>query len=134
MQGSAHAKLTTVPASFDHSSITTAKTPDGRWFDVRIVAADGHRPVPASLTAPSIVPFVTPLYGLYRLACRAQYILRRSTMKWVEVHPWGDPGDDRLPAPDRSRPVLRDVAPDEIAARNHAREVTGAIASGKVAL
>ena len=33
--------------------------------------ADGHRPVPIVLTGQAVAPFGPPLYGLFRLACRA---------------------------------------------------------------
>lgn len=74
------------------------------------------------------------IYGMYRLACRAWYVLTRSTSKWVDVVPWGDPLDSRLPVPDRSRPLVREVLPDESAARRRAEELARAVSRGEVTM
>ena len=124
-----------VPVTFTQSSVVTVKAPDGRWFDVRVVAADGHRPFPSALVGYYGLMWVTvPIYGMYRLMCRAWYVLTRSTRKWVDVVPWGDPFDNRLPVPDRSRPLVRELLPDDGAARRRAEEVARAVSRGEVEL
>lgn len=135
LEGATRARLQYMLVTFEQSSVVTVRSPDGRWFDVRIVPADGHRPLPHSLTLPSVVLFAAPLYGLYRLACRAWYVLRRSTKMAVEVHLWIDLWSKAKPPPrDRGRPVVRELLPDESTARSRAQDLANAITSGETPL
>lgn len=97
-----------MPVTFDNSSVVTVQTPDGRWFDVRIVQDDGgwritkHGPFLGHAGALLAVVALSLL--------RLVYWLRRSRRKAVEVIPWG-------PDVRSAVPVYREPAPDDSSAR-----------------
>lgn len=114
--------------TFEYSSCVTARAPDGRWFDVRIVRDDGRRRWPQWLVSSRLVVFVGPLYLMYRLVLAVTYRLRGSTAKAVEVVLSGD----GLGRPsDRSIPSYRESFPNDPAARDNASAVYSAICRGE---
>jgi len=118
-----------VPVTFQNSSVVTAKTPDGRWFDVRIVVDDGRWRVTKLPTYPPVLALVYLLIlGLLRLA----YWVRRSTRKSIEIIAWPVAGNSR---PQRmSSPVHREVASDGTAARARAADLVEALTRGDLRL
>lgn len=119
-----------MPTTFEHSDVVTVRAPDGRWFDVRLVIADGHRPRALGWLGRSgaaIVELV--LYSTYRLAYRAVYRMRRSTATAVEVVPWltgHEPPGERDPY------EHREVLPDRDAARSRATEILTEVEQGRI--
>jgi hypothetical protein len=117
-----------VPVTFANSSTVSVRAPDGRWYEIRIVADDGNRAWPSTLFFGRVVVLTVPLYAIYRLMLRALYALRRSTKKRVEVVPWAT---EDLPPPDRARPLLREAFADEATARVRASDLRSAISKGE---
>lgn len=103
-----------MPVTFENSSVVTVQTPDGRWFDVRIVQDDGgwritkHGPIPPSGALLAVVAL-----SLLRVV----YWLRRSQRKAVEVIPWGP--DVRSAVPVHREPARDDSSARVIAQRLH---------------
>ncbi|MDP2289618.1 MAG: hypothetical protein Q8M22_00420 [Actinomycetota bacterium] len=117
-----------MPVNFQNSSTVTVRSPDGRWYEVRIVADDGHQPWPPwLLSGHAGVLVFGSLYALYRLGLRAWYVVRRSTKKRIEVSPWA--GEGQRPH-DRARPLLRESRSDEASARERATELHAALSEG----
>lgn len=118
-----------VPVTFENSSTVTVRAPDGHWYEVRIVADDGHRPWPTWLfSGRAGVLVIGTMYGVYRLILRAGYAVRRSSRKAVEVLPW----PDEIPPPDRTRPLHRELLPDDATARARATELVQALRRGEL--
>jgi hypothetical protein len=118
-----------VSINFANSSVVTVRGPDGRWFDVRVVADDGHLPWPASLFFGRGALLVGALFAFYRLPFRACYVLRRSTKKSIEVIYLGD---DQSSPPTRARLVHRESRPDDDSARARATELLDRVRRGEV--
>lgn len=118
-----------MPVTFANSSTVSVRSPDGRWYEVRIVPDDGTRAWPPKLFVGQVAVMSVPLYAVYRLVFRASYALRRSKRKRVEVLLWAT--EDR-PPPDRARPQLREAFADDAAARIRATELQAAISNGQL--
>lgn len=115
--------------TFENSSTVTVRAPDGRWYEVRIVADDGHRRWPVWLFSGRATALVFgTAYGVYRLILRVTYAVRRSRRKSVEVLPW----PSEVPPPDRTSPLHRESLPDDATARARATDLVQAIRSGEV--
>jgi hypothetical protein len=111
-----------VPVTFDNSSVVTVQTPDGRWFDVRIVRDDGGWRITRH------GPFFGHAGALLAMAAlsvlRVVYWLRRSRRKAVEVIPWG-------PDMKSAVPVHRERAPDDSSARVIAQRLHDKLGRGE---
>lgn len=117
-----------MPITFEHSDVVTVRAPDGRWFDVRLVIADGHRRWAQRWVLSTDVVSLT-VYTLYRLTVRALYRIRRSTATAVEVVPWltgHEPPGERDPY------EHREVLPDRGAARARATEILTEVEHGRI--
>lgn len=117
-----------VPVTFENSPTVTVRAPDGHWYEVRIVADDGHRRWPTWLSPSPGLGVVVAMYGVYRLILRAGYAIRRSSRKSVEVLPW----PDGVRPPDRARPVHRESLPDDATARARATALVQALRRGEL--
>lgn len=51
--------------SFEHSSTVTGRSPEGKWYEVRIVADDGHKPYPNTFVNGGAFVIVS----LFRMPC-----------------------------------------------------------------
>ena len=118
-----------MPVTFENSATVSVRSPDGHWYEVRIVPNDGSRAWPSTLFVGRVAPLFGALYAIYRLLLRIWYALRRSTKKRVEVIPWAT---EDQPPPDRARPMLREAFSDDASARVRAAELYGAISKGEL--